>query len=119
MKPTRRRDSMSPPFIGLPNSSAVPSVGGSRPVSIFIVVVLPQPLEPRNPKISPRSMRKLTWSTAVKSPNFWVRPCASIAGGPPGGYVGRDHRLLVAAPRLLGQQLDEGFLERRRTGALA
>ena len=33
---------------------------GSRPVSIFIVVLLPQPLEPRKPKISPRSMRKLT-----------------------------------------------------------
>ena len=41
-------------------ASASPSVAGSRPVSIFIVVVLPQPLEPRKPKISPRSMRKLT-----------------------------------------------------------
>ena len=60
-----------------------PSVGGSSPVSIFIVVVLPQPLEPRKPKISPRSMRKLTWSTAVKVPNRCVSPCASITGGPP------------------------------------
>ena len=32
----------------------------SKPVSIFIVVLLPQPLEPRKPKISPRSIRKLT-----------------------------------------------------------
>ena len=59
-----------------------PSVGGSRPVSIFIVVLLPQPLDPRKPKISPRSMRKLTWSTAVNLPNRCVRPSASMAGGP-------------------------------------
>ena len=32
----------------------------TSPVSIFIVVVLPQPFEPRKPKISPRSMVKLT-----------------------------------------------------------
>ena len=57
-----------------------PSVAGSRPVSIFIVVVLPQPFEPRKPKISPRSIVKLTWSTAVKSPKRRVRPSASIAG---------------------------------------
>mgnify|MGYP002622236600 CR=1 FL=1 len=56
-----------------------PSVAGSSPVSIFMVVVLPQPLEPRKPKISPRPMRKLTWSTAVKLPNRFVRPRASIA----------------------------------------
>ena len=45
---------------GRPNSSASPSLAGSRPVSIFIVVVLPQPFEPRKPKISPRSIVKLT-----------------------------------------------------------
>jgi hypothetical protein len=44
-----------------------------------MVVVLPQPLEPRKPKISPRSMRKLTRSTAVKSPKRMVRPSASMA----------------------------------------
>lgn len=37
MKPTRRRDSMSPPLTGLPNRRAVPSVSGNSPVSIFIV----------------------------------------------------------------------------------
>src|SRR5262249_10687007 len=52
---------------------------GQEP-SIFMVVVLPQPFEPRKPKISPRAMRKLTWSTATKSPNRRVRPSASIAG---------------------------------------
>jgi hypothetical protein len=73
---------MSPASTARPNSVAVPDEAGNSPVSIFIVVVLPQPLEPRKPKISPRSMRKLTWSTAVNSPKRRVRACASIAGGP-------------------------------------
>ena len=45
---------------GWPNSLALPALAGNRPVSIFIVVDLPQPFEPRKPKISPRWMRKLT-----------------------------------------------------------
>ena len=65
--------------IGLPNNLAQPSVTGRSPVIIFMVVVFPQPFEPRNPKISPRPMRKLTWSTATKSPNRRVSPSASIA----------------------------------------
>ena len=60
------RTSMLPASTELPNSVAVPSVGGSRPVSIFMVVDLPQPFEPRKPKISPRSIDSVTWSTAVK-----------------------------------------------------
>ena len=59
---------MLPASTELPNSVAVPSVGGSRPVSIFMVVDLPQPFEPRKPKISPRSIDRVTWSTAVKVP---------------------------------------------------
>ena len=62
-----------------PNSFAVPSLACNSPVSIFIVVVLPQPFEPRKPKISPLGMRKLTLSTAVKSPNRIVSPSASMA----------------------------------------
>ena len=50
---------MSWASIGRPNSVALPSLAGSSPVSIFMVVVLPQPLEPTKPKISPRSMSKL------------------------------------------------------------
>ncbi|MOA29948.1 hypothetical protein D3C78_1509950 [compost metagenome] len=63
----------------MPNRKASPSLAGSRPVSIFMVVDLPQPLEPRKPKISPRSMRKFTRSTATKSPKRMVRPWASMA----------------------------------------
>ena len=70
---------MLPASTELPNSVAVPSVGGSSPVSIFMVVDLPQPFEPRKPKISPRSIESVTLSTAVKVPKRWVRPCASIA----------------------------------------
>ena len=39
-----------------PNSKASPLVGGRSPVSIFMVVVLPQPFEPTKPKISPREI---------------------------------------------------------------
>ena len=51
---------MSLASTGWPNSQACPSVAGSRPHSIFIVVDLPQPLAPRKPKISPRSICMLT-----------------------------------------------------------
>ena len=44
-----------------------------------MVVDLPQPFEPRKPKISPLRMRKLTWSTATKSPKRMVRSRASMA----------------------------------------
>ena len=37
----------------LDHALASPSLAGNRPVSIRIVVVLPLPLEPRKPKISP------------------------------------------------------------------
>src|SRR5262249_43861597 len=49
---------MSSAPIGFPKSLAEPSLTGRSPVSIFMVVVLPEPLEPRKPKISPRAMRK-------------------------------------------------------------
>ncbi len=57
----------------LPNSRAVPSLTGSNPVSIFMVVVLPHPFEPRKPKISPFLIRKLTSSTATKPLNRRVK----------------------------------------------
>ena len=69
---------------------------------------LPQPLEPRKPKISPRRMRKLTWSTATKSPKRIGQALA-----PDGDFAAAsacrvdDHRL-VPAPLGLGQQGDEG-----------
>ena len=102
---------------GSPKSLASPSVAGRSPVSIFIVVDFPQPLEPRKPKISPRPMAKLTRFTAVKEPNRLVRSVAWIAGSPPGstrGGISRAWRPPAAAP---GKQRDECVLQVRGTGA--
>ncbi len=60
MYPTRRRVCTSLASTFRPNSRASPALAGRRPVSIFIVVVLPQPFDPMNPKISPRSIWKST-----------------------------------------------------------
>ncbi|MNH19372.1 hypothetical protein D3C79_791050 [compost metagenome] len=79
MKPTRLRVARSLAFTGRPSRVALPSLAGIRPVSTFMVVVLPQPLEPRKPKISPRPMAKLTLFTAVKSPKRKVSSWASMA----------------------------------------
>src|SRR5262249_46631967 len=54
-----------------------------------IVVVLPAPFGPRNPRISPRSTRKLTSSTAVSRPYRLVRCCTSITTN--SWRMGRQH----------------------------
>src|SRR5215472_16854406 len=43
-----------------------PSLGVSTVVSILIVVVLPAPLGPRKPKMTPSGTANEIWSTAVK-----------------------------------------------------
>ena len=45
-----------------------PVVGAMNPVMIFIVVVLPAPLGPRKPTISPFLTEKLRFLTAVIAP---------------------------------------------------
>jgi hypothetical protein len=51
-----------------PAMRAVPRLGGTTPQAIEIVVVLPAPLGPSRPKISPRdSVRSIAW-TAVRAP---------------------------------------------------
>src|SRR5215471_11212771 len=62
-----------------PSTQASPPERGNKPVSILMTVVLPLPLGPRKPKISPFSTRKLTSSTAVKSPNLRTRCSAAMA----------------------------------------
>ena len=57
----------------------LPEVGARRPVSILMVVDLPAPLGPRKPKNWPGATLRLTFSTAVKSPNRRVRPEVEIA----------------------------------------
>ena len=51
-------------------------------MSIRIVVVFPAPFRPRNPYSVPFGIRRLTWSTATKSPKRRVRTSASIAYSP-------------------------------------
>ncbi len=111
MYPRFLRTSMLPASTELPKSVAVPSVGGRSPVSIFMVVDLPQPLEPRKPKISPRSIDSVTWSTAVKLPKRRVRPWASMAISDVPGSPGRDHQLGVPRALLFRQQGDEALLQ--------
>jgi hypothetical protein len=51
--------------MSMPRMVPVPSLGTSRPQRALMMVVLPEPLGPRKPKISPLSTSKLTSSTAV------------------------------------------------------
>ncbi len=51
-----------------PATTADPAVGAASVHSILMVVVLPAPLGPRNPKISPGSTSNEIPSTAVSSP---------------------------------------------------
>src|SRR5947208_2864227 len=50
-----------------------PEVGRIRPTSMRMVVVLPAPLGPRNPKTSPALRSKEAPSTIVRSPMTLVR----------------------------------------------
>src|SRR5260221_1154864 len=61
-----------------PAMRPVPSVGSRIPQSMRITVDLPDPFGPRNPKMDCFVTEKLTWSTAVKPPNFFVRSSHSI-----------------------------------------
>src|SRR6266581_4153539 len=63
-----------------PRISMRPAVGAKRPVSILIVVDLPAPLGPRNPKNCPGATRKLTSSTATSSPKRRVKPWVEMVG---------------------------------------
>src|SRR2546422_11734081 len=63
-----------------PSTWAEPPLSGRSPVSILMTVVLPLPLGPRKPNISPFSTRKLTSFTAVKLPKRRTRCSAEMAG---------------------------------------
>ena len=57
----------------MPVMVMLPAVGVRAPVSIFIVVVLPAPLGPKKPVISPFSSWKLIAFTAVCCPYIFVK----------------------------------------------
>jgi hypothetical protein len=66
-----------------PATLAVPDVALARVQRILMVVVLPAPFGPRNPKVSPRSTSKSIPRTASISPYRLVRPATEITGRRP------------------------------------
>src|SRR5437764_8660178 len=63
-----------------PTTDAWPPVGGNSVVRILMIVLLPAPLGPSNPKTSPLLTEKLTRSTAIFSPKRFTRSTTSIMG---------------------------------------
>src|SRR6476620_2268211 len=61
------------PMTSTPPTSAEPDVGTTRVVSMPTVVVLPAPLGPRSPKISPSYTERSRPSTAVTPPGYTLR----------------------------------------------
>src|SRR5207248_10775507 len=62
-----------------PSTRPVPLVGVMMPQSIRMVVVLPEPFEPRKANTSPVRTSKLRSSTAASAPKRFVNPRTSIA----------------------------------------
>src|SRR4051812_13419460 len=63
----------------MPAIATRPSLGVNKPHKTRIVVVLPAPLAPKNPKISPALTVKDTEFTAVKSPKRTASRSTSTA----------------------------------------
>src|SRR5512135_3280834 len=61
-----------------PAMTARPDVGGNTPHRMRMVVLLPAPLGPRKPTISPRSTANDTSEMAVNVPNRFVKCSALI-----------------------------------------
>jgi len=79
MYPIRRCTRSGWRMTSSPSTRALPESGRIVPHSILMVVVLPDPLGPRNPKIWPRSTVTSMPSTAVKVPKVFRRPVTSMA----------------------------------------
>src|SRR5207244_2492665 len=65
-----------------PATRAAPESGRSSPNNIRMAVVLPAPLGPSKPKISPASTRRFTSCTAVRAPNRLLRCSTSRITAP-------------------------------------
>src|SRR5262249_10946614 len=82
MKPITRFSRRAPATQSTPATCAVPPLGRARPTRILIVVVLPAPLGPTRPKISPRSTLIVSRSSATCLPYFLVSSRVWTAGWP-------------------------------------
>src|SRR5215469_12872534 len=76
--PKARRTSIGSLTGSWPATLSHPSLGLSTVVSILIVVVLPAPLGPRKPKMTPSGTANEAWSTAVKPLKRLTRSQASM-----------------------------------------
>src|SRR6185503_8492779 len=88
-----------------------PDVGLRRPATTRMLVVLPAPLGPRKPWISPAATSRLTPSTAVKAPYLLTRSSTRIMGA--SACAGRR----AAAARGFGARQAQGA--RSRAGGRA
>ena len=109
-----------------PATRAVPAVGGSSVVSILIVVVLPAPLEPRRPKISPAWTDSVSPSTAVKSPKRRVNDSSSrmvLFMSQVGGWMNRTDdwfpRVVIVVAGCLRLRFQFGFAAQVLPGRLS
>ena len=64
-----RRTRMGWSAVSVPNTVTRPSAGFSKVVIMRMVVVLPAPLGPSSPNVSPGSILRSRWSTATWPPN--------------------------------------------------
>src|SRR5579863_3458526 len=101
-----RRTAMVSLTTSWPNTSAWPESGGRRVTSILIVVVLPAPLGPSRPKISPEVMSKLTPSTARTSLKRRVIMFARTAGAGAEAGAWSDTGFHLHLPGEVDQHLD-------------
>ena len=74
----RRRTSADCSKTSNPSTRTVPLVAGMKPVMIRMVVVLPAPFGPRNPRIWPGTAVNDTSCTATRSPYRLLRCATSI-----------------------------------------
>lgn len=65
------------PAISEPSNRIDPELGASVPESMLKIVLLPEPLGPIRPRISPCSTLNDTLLTAVKPPNRFTSPLTS------------------------------------------
>src|SRR4051812_8603636 len=78
--PSRSRRARSSLCQRRPSTSTSPESGSVSPSQISIVVVLPAPLGPSNPKHSPLATVRSSPSTATTSPYALRRPATRSAG---------------------------------------
>src|SRR5271165_2248424 len=87
------------PASSTPSNFIEPELGGNVPESMLKIVLLPDPLGPIRPRISPRPTVNDTWLTAVKPPNRFRRPSTTSTVVP-----SANSHLLVAIGRTRRQR---------------